>query len=466
VVTFSHADRGTSASDWAAAALSVAPELPLDVGELAALRFVVLAAHPDDETLGAGGLVASLLAAGVSVDVILCTAGEGSHPSSPTHPPERLAAIRLEEFTAGLAALGIKEHWQFLGLPDRGLGGHAAGIADAVRTAARRLPGEPHRLVLVAPYRADGHADHDALGKVAADIARQDGHGLLEYPIWYWHWAGPGHPDWHQWVRYHLDPPARSAKDRAMAAHETQIRPLSPAPGDEALLSARFLEHFSRGYEMFAWTPPREPARAAHRSAEAERIFDRVHGGAADPWDYISSWYERRKRALTLAALPEESYSAGLEVGCSIGTLTAELAGRCRNLLAVDASGIAAGKAAVRLAGAPHVQVRQLVVPEAWPDGTFDLVVVSEVGYYLAPDELAAMWDRIEDAMMPGGTLALCHWRHPVEGWELDGEAVHTSARERFRWRSAGLYRERDFILEVFTAPTAGDVQVPPAGQA
>jgi LmbE family N-acetylglucosaminyl deacetylase/SAM-dependent methyltransferase len=455
VVTFSHADTGTAGDAWAASGLSAAPQLPLDTAG-AALHLVVLAAHPDDETLGAGGLVASALAAGAAVDVILCTAGEGSHPDSPTHTPEQLAAVRLEEFAAALAALGLGHgQWHFLALPDRGLGAHAAAIAGAVRKVVRRRQENPGQVVLVAPYREDGHADHDALGAVAADVAGEDGHGLLEYPIWYWHWAGTGHPAWQDWVRYPLDPPARAAKGSAMAAHASQVRPLSPAPGDEVLLSGRFLEHFSRGYEVFAWTPPRGRPQEAHRSADAERIFDRVHGQSDDPWNYTSSWYERRKRALTLAALPAESYAAGLEVGCSIGTLTADLSDRCSSLLAVDASGIAAGRAAARLAGSPHVSVRQMVVPGAWPEGLFDLVVVSEVGYYLAPDELSVLWDRISGVLQPGGTLVLCHWRHPVEGWLLDGEAVHGSAREGSRWQSSGLYRERDFILEVFAADGA-----------
>jgi len=97
--------------------------------------------------------------------------------------------------------------------------------------------------------------------------------------------------------------------------------------------------------------------------------------------------------------------------------------------------------------------VEQAVLPAAWPEGSFDLIVVSEVGYYLARDELAGMWDRVEAAMQPGGTLVLCHWRHPVAGWELDGESVHALARERLSWRQAGMYRERDFLLEVLVAP-------------
>lgn len=457
MVTFSHTDQGTGAAAWAAAGLGAAPELPLDAADLAGMRFVVLAAHPDDETLGAGGLMAFLAVLGAQVEVVLCTAGEGSHPESPTTTPEQLAQVRLAEFAAALAALGLEDRWTFIGLPDRGLGGHGEAIATAVREAARRLPGAPEGLAIVAPYRADGHGDHEALGAVAAEVARQDGHALLEYPIWFWHWASPQAADWRTWVRFHLDDPARSAKKLAMAEHATQVQPLSPLPGDEALLGGDFLEHFSRGYEVFAWTPAPDASGHPHSSHDAETVFDDVHNRASDPWNYTGSWYERRKRALTLAALPAESYGRGLEVGCSIGTLTAELAHRCGSLLAVDASGVAARRAGQLLAGQPGVQVEQRVLPGSWPEGDFDLVVVSEVGYYLSRDELAQLWDRIESSLQPGGTLLLCHWRHPIEGWELDGDTVHALARQRLGWRTAGLYQELDFLLEVLVAPGRGD---------
>lgn len=459
MVTFSHADQGTAEAAWAAGGLQTLPELPLGPGELVGMGFVVLAAHPDDETLGAGGLVASLHALGATVEVILCTAGEGSHPESPTTTAERLAGIRLAEFGAGLSALGMKDNWRFLGLPDRGLAGHTGVISGAVREAAQRLSRDGRRIVLVAPYRADGHADHDALGAAAAAVASQDGHGLLEYPVWYWHWATPDRDDWQEWVRFHLSRQAREAKGNAMLAHASQILPLSPAAGDEALLHAEFLGHFARTFEVFAWTPARDTSVAPHRSGDAERIFDAVHAGAEDPWNYTASWYERRKRALTLAALPVESYERGLEIGCSIGTLTADLASRCRALLAVDASSAAVRQAKRRLAECPGVSVQQRVVPGSWPQGTFGLLVVSEVGYYLAPEELAVLWDRVEGSLEPGGTLVLCHWRHPIDGWELDGDAVHALARKRLGWRSAGLYQERDFVLEILIAPTtAGDL--------
>ena len=465
-MSFSHRNQGTSEADWATGGVPALPELPLSDAELRTRRFVVLAAHPDDETLGAGGLVASLVSLGAALEVLVCTAGEGSHPESPTFTPQRLGAVRLEEFAAALTALGVKDHWHYLDLPDRGLETGTGTVAAAIRDAARRLsaaPGsEAKDVVLVAPYRADGHADHDALGSVAAQVAAVDGHGLLEYPLWYWHWATPDHPGWRAWLRFHLGESAQAAKERAMRAHTTQIQPLSPAAGDEVLLDEEFLRHFSRNYEVFAWTPPLPAdARALHRSADAERVFDAIHAKAEDPWNYLSSWYEQRKRALTLAALPKERYSSALEVGCSIGALTADLAPRCTGILAVDASGTAVRSASDRLASSPGVRVRQLTLPDPWPEGVFDLVVVSEVGYYLASDELAVLLERIEASVEPGGTLLLCHWRHPVDGWELDGDAVHAMARERLRWRTASVYQERDFILEVLLKPEAS-----PAGQA
>lgn len=452
MVTFSHTDEGTDEATWAASGLAATAELPLGPEELAGMRFVVLAAHPDDETLGAGGLLAQLHRLGADVEVLLCTAGEASHPDSKTVSPAQLGNTRVNEFGAALAALGHTGNWHFLGLPDSCLAGHVEEIASRVREAACRHAGPPEQVVIVAPYRGDGHADHDALGAAAAGVAREGGHALLEYPIWYWLWATPAHSEWESWVRIPLDPAAQAAKAAAMHAHASQVLPLSPRPGDEALLDEDFLRHFQRAFETFAWTPATSSA-VPHGSADAERIFDEVHTASEDPWEYTTSWYERRKRALTLAALPQEHYRSGLEVGCSIGMLTAELAGRCANLLAVDASGAALERATRRLAPFPGVKTRQLTLPGSWPDGIYDLIVVSEVGYYLTRAEFGLLLDRIKESMAPGGTLLLCHWRHPVSGWELDGETVHRLARSRLRWSEAGLYRERDFGLETLVAP-------------
>lgn len=460
MVTFSHTDQGTDEASWAASGLAAMAELPLGRQELAAMRFVMLAAHPDDETLGAGGLLALLHSLGADVEVLLCTAGEGSHPDSATTTPEQLAAVRLKEFAAAMEVLGLAGRWQFLGLPDRGLRELTPEIAVRLREAIGRLPGAPEQLAIVAPYRDDGHADHNALGAVAADVAGDGGHALLEYPIWYWLWASPEDPAWRSWARVPLGAEQQAAKRSAMESHQSQIRPLSGLPGDEVLLGEGLLQHFRRSFETFAWTPPEShPDQSTlHSSIDAERIFDAVHSTSEDPWEYTTSWYERRKRALTLAALPQENYQSGLEIGCSIGTLTADLATRCTRLLAVDASSTALELASRRLAPFPGVSTRQLTLPGDWPGGRYDLVAVSEVGYYLSAAEFDLLLQRIQESMAAGGTLLLCHWRHPVSGWELDGDSVHALARNRLRWPTACLYQERDFVLETLVAPgDAGD---------
>ncbi len=467
MVSFTHNDAGTPEEDWARSGVATLPELPLDAAELAATAFIVLAAHPDDESLGAGGLLARLHGLGAEVRVLLCTAGEASHPDSPSTTPEQLADLRLREFAGALGRLVPAAGWRYLGLPDGKLADHREQVLAAVTEAAAATGRPADRIVLVAPYRNDGHTDHDALGSAAAEAAGAAGYGLLEYPVWYWLWAGPADPAWQSWLRLPLSPAEEQAKAQAMAAHTSQVRALSEQPGDEVLLPPAFLEHFSRHWETFAWqrpaAPPQDPgagaaARAAgprpgFAAADAEGLFDAVHARNEDPWAYTTSWYEHRKRALTLAALPARRFTAGLEIGCSIGTLSVELADRCGSFLAVDASSAALAHAARRLAHLPAAQTRHLTVPHDWPEGTFDLIVVSEVGYYLSPEELAALFDRVEAALLPGGTLALCHWRHPIDGWELDGDTVHAAARRQLRWADAGLYRERDFVLEILRAP-------------
>ncbi|WNG27441.1 hypothetical protein F0U62_28050 [Cystobacter fuscus] len=111
--------------------------------------------------------------------------------------------------------------------------------------------------------------------------------------------------------------------------------------------------------------------------------FERMYADSEDPWEYRRRWYERRKRALTLAMLPHARYARAFEPGCSIGELSAELAARCDALLVSDGSEAAVRVARRRLAPWPHVRVEQRLLPDAWPEGTFELVVLGEFGYYL-----------------------------------------------------------------------------------
>jgi SAM-dependent methyltransferase len=159
----------------------------------------------------------------------------------------------------------------------------------------------------------------------------------------------------------------------------------------------------------------------AHTAAS----FDALFTGSSDPWAFKSRWYEERKRAVTLACLPARSYAFGYEPGCANGELSAALATRCGHLLVSDGSAKAVALARQRLAELPHVEVRQSWVPDAWPDERFDLVVVSELGYFLSAAALDVLIGKARDSLAAGGTLLACHWRHPPDDCELDGDAVH-----------------------------------------
>lgn len=174
--------------------------------------------------------------------------------------------------------------------------------------------------------------------------------------------------------------------------------------------------------------------------------FDRLYADSDDPWGMGLRWYERRKYALTLAALPRPSYERGFEPGCSIGVLTAQLATRCRALLATDVSERALELAAERVPG--NVTLRRLAVPGQWPEGSFDLVVLSELGYYLA--DVGALCQRSADALTPGGTLLACHWRHPVADYPLRGDEVHAVLAATPGLARLVTHEEEDFRLEVF----------------
>lgn len=152
--------------------------------------------------------------------------------------------------------------------------------------------------------------------------------------------------------------------------------------------------------------------------------FDELYQQNEDPWDFKTSAYERDKYAATLGALPRERYQNAFEIGCSIGVLTQQLATRCKRLLAVDGSKIPLKQARQRLRHQAHVQLAQMRVPDTFPDDSFDLILVSEVGYYWSWDDLAKAQQHIVRTLQPGGHLLLVHWIRPTN-YPLTGDEVH-----------------------------------------
>lgn len=153
--------------------------------------------------------------------------------------------------------------------------------------------------------------------------------------------------------------------------------------------------------------------------------FERVYAERDDPWGFETRPYEAAKYQATLDALPRQCYRSGFEIGCSIGVLTERLAKRCERLLAVDVAERALAQARARCRDLPHVRFEQMEVPAAFPDESFDLMLVSEVGYYWGWDYLALAQRRIAERLEPGGHLLLVHWTPYVDDYPLTGDEVH-----------------------------------------
>lgn len=186
--------------------------------------------------------------------------------------------------------------------------------------------------------------------------------------------------------------------------------------------------------------------------------FESLYAGSADPWGFRSRFYEQRKRALTLASLPAPRFGSAFEPGCSFGLLTAGLARRCDRLLATDVVPDVVAAARRAVADQPHVRVEVAGVPAGWPEGVFDLIVLSELGYYLGTADLADLVERLDGSLSPEGVVVACHWRHPVEDYPLTGDDVHEMLLASGRLAALARHHERDFRLDVLVRPPVRSV--------
>lgn len=155
--------------------------------------------------------------------------------------------------------------------------------------------------------------------------------------------------------------------------------------------------------------------------------FDERYAADPDPWQFATSAYERAKYAATLKALPRSRYASALEVGCSIGVLTEALAGRCDALVSLDLTERALAQARERCRNLPQVRFELAQVPGQWPEGTFDLILLSEVVYYLDADDIRRLVERVRGCLRPNGSVVLVHWTGDTH-YPLSGD----DAAERF----------------------------------
>lgn len=241
--TSSTSTSGTPEECWAAwAPLAEAPRLAVPRGQV-----VLISAHPDDEVLGAGGLLATLGEDTPEPRFVLATDGEASHAHAPDVDPEALAGARIEELADALHVLGHQAPvLHRLRLPDSHVADHLDELRYRVERSVRGAD------LVICPAAEDGHPDHAAVGRVALEVCA-DQVPVWQMPIWIWHWTRPDRSslDWRRVARLDLADGARRLKRRALASFRTQ---LGPVPGDaceETILPAEVLAHFTRPYEAF-----------------------------------------------------------------------------------------------------------------------------------------------------------------------------------------------------------------------
>lgn len=177
--------------------------------------------------------------------------------------------------------------------------------------------------------------------------------------------------------------------------------------------------------------------------------FDSVYSNSADPWNFEKSEYEAAKYADTLACLPQPRFATALEVGCSIGVLTQRLALRCDALLSVDVSERALARARERCRDSASVRFERLQIPREMPDGDFNLVLISEVGYYWQRDELERAATLLAGRQQAGDTLVLVHLTESVPDYPLTGDQVHEAWLARPEWRLSRSERRERYRLDV-----------------
>lgn len=402
--------------------------------ELRSDAVVVVSAHPDDETLGAAGLMRSLHGEGANLELVIATDGEAAFAS--LGPAERaaLGRRRRAEQAEAMRRLGLEDvAITWLGQPDSGL-----DRSDLRRALGPLLEGAS---LCLAPWPNDPHPDHRLAGLAARDVLPSNAE-LWCYPIWSWVWLTPDEAQlpWEYGRVHRLSEGARRIKRHAIDAFASQ---LETAPdGGEPIVGQAARRALDTDREVFFPLPGRHTTTSVAR-------FERLYRDNPDPWGTSQAEYERRKREVTLAALPRRRYGQCLDAGAGTGELTIGLAARCDRVLAVDAVSAAVERCRKLTASVNNIAVEMRQLPDDWPEGTWDLLVFSELLYYFDSDDLAAAMTEAEATTVGGSHLLAIDWRPVTPDAPRDADDAHAQLLDRPGWRVLVEHVEEAFVLHV-----------------
>jgi LmbE family N-acetylglucosaminyl deacetylase len=342
---------------------------------------IVIAPHPDDELLGAAGLMRRAADEGQAVAVVVVTDG-GASDAAVTG--DELARRRGKETQAGLTALlGKAPPLLYLGCSDGALEANAVDLGDN-SPLRRLLSGLPGASLLVTDP-ADGHPDHKAAFGLAARILTSGlADRLTVMPI---SQRVDGIFDSNGFDAHPLGKIAE-VKARAMACHCSQLE-----SSTGFTLPADVLAQFN----ATEFIRPVHDRHHAETEPVARAHFEEMFERSSDPWGYDSVAYEANRFDRTIATLEGRQFENALELGCANGALTARLVEHCASLVATDVSQAALDVARTRLAGSANVTFEQGSLPNEMPNGSFDLIILSDMLYYLGLTGVAALMSKVAE---------------------------------------------------------------------
>ncbi|UKT64780.1 bifunctional PIG-L family deacetylase/class I SAM-dependent methyltransferase [Pedobacter mucosus] len=413
-------------------------------------RCLILSPHPDDESLGCGGLIAKLAENNCDIKIILTTDGSKSHPNSQKYPSKLLTELRYKEVKAALKILGVnQDKIIFYNGNDSALPalGETKFNENVERLSTDILSFKP-QLILV-PYELDPHRDHRATWQMLHQTLLKQTKfktTIWEYPIWLYQNASiEDLPNLKPGELKHLDiTEFSSQKEQAIFAHVSQTTRLIDDDPEGFMLVSEMIANFTNGKEYFM-----ERSKLNGGSTLPKNYFESLYTENPDPWDFEKSEYEKEKYQRTISAIPEGRHHSALEIGCSIGVLTQMIAEKCDQLLSIDISEQALETAKNRLKAYQNVEFKVAAIPDQFPEGKRDLIMMSEVGYYLSVEDLNSTISIIEENLNPDGILVLVHWTHFVHDYPLSGDEVHDAfAKSSLAHLKAD--RTADYRLDVY----------------
>ncbi|MGB3801723.1 MAG: bifunctional PIG-L family deacetylase/class I SAM-dependent methyltransferase [Lewinella sp.] len=393
-------------------------------------RTIVFSPHPDDESLGCGGLIRTLRELDREVWVVFMTDGAMSHPNSQKYSREARAQLRKQEAIAACTVLGVPTgNVHFLSLRDGEVPSEWESSFSPIVFDLIQLVQDWEPDTFVVPWRRDPHEDHRATWEICRTALNQFSQPIrwIEYPVWMWEAKNlVDLPRPEEVIYWALDITDKLAcKEEAIRLHASQWKGVIDDDPTGFQLPESMIAKFLRDREIYFVSPDKR-----YRSLDST-YFDDVYRDRDDPWNFETSEYERAKYAATVAALPNRHFKRALEIGCSIGVLSELLADHCDSLLGIDPVAKALEVARLRLADRTGVAFRQMSIPGAFPEGKFDLILISEVGYYWSRGDLEKAITLCREALTGGGILLLVHYTPYVPDYPLTGDEVHDIFSQR-----------------------------------